>query len=69
MKSWKTTSLGVLTIGLAIGNAIYNFLSTGAVPNIAALSLAVTTGAGLIAAKDHNVTNAPTPVAAKSTDK
>jgi hypothetical protein len=62
MKSWQTTVTGILTIvaGVAgFGLALFNHVSLDvAVP---ALLTALTAGAGLLRAKDANVSNAPTP--------
>jgi len=60
--NWKTTTLGILTIVLALANAIYQYLAVGTPPNFATLCAAITAGWGLIHAKDANVTNAPIPV-------
>lgn len=59
MKSWKTTLSGVLTILGALivaGKSLLdNDPSTN--PDISALMLAITAGAGLIAARDNGVTS------------
>lgn len=52
MKSWKTTIAGVLTILVALGNAGLALLHGGEV-DWAILSLALTTGVGLLKAKDE----------------
>lgn len=61
-KSWQTTVTGILTIVAgAVGFvlALINHVSLDvAVP---ALITAVTTGTGLLRAKDANVSNSPTP--------
>jgi len=54
MKNWKTNVLGGLTIIVAVSTAAKNFLATGAVPDIAALTTAVLAGWGLVMAKDNN---------------
>lgn len=57
----KTTLTGILIILIAIGNAIHAYLQTGVLPDLAVLMIAISTGTGLIVAKDHNATNAPNP--------
>ena len=57
MKSWKTTVTGVLTILVAIGSAGITFLKTGTLPDWGVLVAAVTSGVGLIMAKDSQVTS------------
>ena len=55
MKSWKTTTLGVLTIaGALIGAGVH--LLQGQTVDWSTVSAAIMAGAGLISAKDHNVT-------------
>jgi len=51
MKNWKTTTIGVLTILVAVGNAALEFLKTGTT-DIATAVTAVVIGAGLIKAAD-----------------
>jgi len=65
--SWATTLAGISTILIGLGNAILEFSKGGfAAVNWTVLFAAVTTGVGLIVAKDANVSNAPAPAAAKS---
>ena len=56
MKSWKTTVAGIVTIIVAVGNAVLTYLKTGTLPDFGILIAAVTAGIGLIKAKDANVT-------------
>jgi len=65
MKSWKTTLAGAALIVGTLADAVYAYATHGDLPNFATLFSALTAGAGLLAAKDHNVTNAPVPAAAK----
>ena len=65
--SWRTTVAGILPIvgaayhlaSMAMGTAPID--STQMMVDLGVLS----SGVGLLFAKDHNVSNAPTPVAAK----
>lgn len=57
MKSWKTTITGILTIVVALGAAGLNYLKTGTLPDLALLTTAITSGIGLIAARDNGVTS------------
>jgi hypothetical protein len=67
MTSWKTTAGGILALlggVVTIGNMVVG----GAPLDVNTLSLAITgIGAGFagLMAKDHNVSNSPTPVQAK----
>ena len=54
MGSWKTTLIGVLTIGVAVGAALLAFLKTGAMPDFTVLAPAVLAGWGLIHARDND---------------
>ena len=60
MKNWKTTVTGILTIVVAIGSAALSWLKTGVLPDFGVLLAAITAGAGLIAAKDSQVTGGTT---------
>ncbi len=55
MKSNKTTILGLLTILIAVLNAAQEYL-TGQPVSLSTLGMAFTSGVGLLAAKDSNVT-------------
>lgn len=57
-KSWKTTTLGVLTIVTAVAGAVMALIDGNPAtnPNWETLIAAVTAGIGLIMAKDSNVT-------------
>lgn len=52
MKNNKTTWSGIISILVAIGSAVVEFLNTGSVPNLGVLISAISAGAGLIMAKD-----------------
>jgi hypothetical protein len=63
--SWKTTLAGISTILVGIGNAVAEFSQGGiGAVNWTVLFAAITTGVGLIMAKDAGVSNAPAPVPA-----
>jgi predicted aconitase with swiveling domain len=55
MKSFKTTSAGVLAIVVAVGSAVLALLQ-GRQPDFTAVLAAIIAGIGLINAKDNNVT-------------
>lgn len=55
MKSNKTNILGILTILIGVLNAVYEYMS-GQQVNITTLGVAFSSGTGLLAAKDHDVT-------------
>ena len=52
MKNPKTTTLGILTLVVAIATAAQQYLSTGTLPDLGMLVTSLTAGWGLIAAKD-----------------
>ena len=62
MTSWKTSLAGLALILEAIASAAYGYAHDGTFPDIASLIAKITAGIGLLAAKDHNVTNAPNPM-------
>lgn len=52
MRNWKTTTIGVLAIIVAVASAAKTYLATGSVPDLTALTTAVLAGWGLVMAKD-----------------
>jgi hypothetical protein len=52
MKNWKTTTIGILTIVVAIASPLLEFLKAGSLPDLTATFAAVTAGFGLVMAKD-----------------
>jgi hypothetical protein len=54
MRNWKTSTTGVLAIIIAVAGGAKTYLSTGQIPDIAALAAAVMAGWGLIVAKDNS---------------
>jgi len=57
--SWRTTALGVSTILVALGNAAIAWLDGNPNTNVdfAVLVAAITSGAGLIMARDNKVSS------------
>lgn len=53
-KSWKTTTLGIISIVSAITGAVTSLLQ-GHPIDFASVIAAITAGIGLISAKDHSV--------------
>jgi hypothetical protein len=57
MKNWKTSLAGISAGLLALGKAIGEYASGGfAAIDFSTLSVGLTAAAGLLFAKDHNVT-------------
>ena len=54
MRNWKTTTIGVLTIIIAIATGAKEYLTTDALPDIGLIVAAILSGWGLIQAKDNN---------------
>jgi hypothetical protein len=52
--NWKTTTLGILSIGIAVASAAKTYLASGSVPDIGALAAALAAGWGLVMAKDSD---------------
>lgn len=59
MKSWKTTVMGIATIAIALGNAALAAFDgkPETVFDMSVLIAAITAGAGLIAARDADVSS------------
>jgi hypothetical protein len=55
--SLKTTIAGVLTIITALSSAGLTYVNTGALPDFAVLIAAITSGVGLILARDNSVSS------------
>ena len=54
MRNWKTTTIGVLTMIIAVATGTKEYLQTDALPDIGLIVAAVLSGWGLIQAKDNN---------------
>jgi len=52
MTNTKTTWSGIISILVAVGSAVVEFLNSGSVPNVGVLLSAISAGVGLIMAKD-----------------
>ena len=52
--NWKTTTLGILSIGIAVASGLKTYLASGTVPDIGALAAALAAGWGLVMAKDSD---------------
>jgi hypothetical protein len=53
MRNWKTTTIGVLTIIIAVATGAKEYLATDALPDIGLIVAAVLSGWGLVQAKDN----------------
>lgn len=54
MRNWKTNTIGVLTILIALATGAKEYLSTDSLPDIGLIVAAVLSGWGLVQAKDNN---------------
>jgi hypothetical protein len=54
MRNWKTNTIGVLTILIALATGAKEYLSTDSLPDIGLIVASVLAGWGLIQAKDNN---------------
>ena len=54
MRNWKTTTIGILTIIIAISTGAKEYLATDALPDLGLIVAAVLSGWGLVQAKDNN---------------
>ena len=54
MRNWKTTTIGVLTMIIALATGTKEYLQTDTLPDIGLIVAAVLSGWGLIQAKDNN---------------
>jgi hypothetical protein len=53
MRNWKTTTIGVLTIIIAVATGAKEYLATDALPDLGLIVAAVLSGWGLVVAKDN----------------
>ena len=54
MRNWKTTSIGILTIVIALATGTKEYLATDSLPDLGLIVASVLAGWGLIQAKDNN---------------
>jgi hypothetical protein len=54
MRNWKTTSIGILTILVAVATGAKEYLSTDTLPDLGLIVTSILAGWGLVQAKDNN---------------
>jgi hypothetical protein len=54
MRNWKTSTIGVLTILIAVATGAKEYLATDSLPDIGLIVAAILSGWGLVQAKDNN---------------
>ena len=54
MRNWKTTSLGILTIIVALATGAKEYLATDSLPDFGLIVTSILAGWGLVQAKDNN---------------
>ena len=54
MKNWKTTSIGILTILVAVATGAKEYLATDNLPDLGLIVTSILAGWGLVQAKDNN---------------
>jgi hypothetical protein len=53
MRNWKTNTIGVLTIFIALATGAKEYLATDSLPDLGLIVAAVLSGWGLVQAKDN----------------
>jgi hypothetical protein len=53
MRNWKTSTIGILTILIAIATGAKEYLATDTLPDIGLIVAAILSGWGLVQAKDN----------------
>ena len=53
MRNWKTTSIGILTILIALATGTKEYLATDSLPDLGLIVASVLAGWGLVQAKDN----------------
>jgi hypothetical protein len=53
MRNWKTTTIGALTIIIAVATGAKEYLATDTLPDIGLIIAAILSGWGLVQAKDN----------------
>jgi len=54
MRNWKTTSIGALTIVIALATGAKEYLATDSLPDLGLIVASILAGWGLIQAKDNS---------------
>ena len=54
MRNWKTTTIGVLTMIIAVATGAKEYLTTDTIPDLTLIVASVLAGWGLVQAKDDN---------------
>jgi hypothetical protein len=54
MRNWKTNTIGILTIIIALATGTKEYLATDSLPDLGLIVAAVLSGWGLVQAKDNN---------------
>jgi hypothetical protein len=54
MRNWKTNTIGILTILIAVATGAKEYLATDTLPDLGLIVASVLAGWGLIQAKDNN---------------
>ena len=54
MRNWKTTSIGILTIIIALATGAKEYLATDSLPDFGLIVTSILAGWGLVMSKDHN---------------
>jgi hypothetical protein len=54
MRNWKTNTIGILTILIALATGAKEYLATDTLPDLGLIVASVLAGWGLIQAKDNN---------------
>jgi hypothetical protein len=53
MRNWKTSTIGVLTIIIALATGTREYLQTDALPDLGLIVTSILAGWGLVVAKDN----------------
>ena len=54
MRNWKTNTIGILTILIALATGAKEYLATDSLPDLGLIVASVLAGWGLVQAKDNN---------------
>ena len=54
MRNWKTNTIGILTILIALATGAKEYLATDTLPDLGLIVASVLAGWGLVQAKDNN---------------